>query len=116
MSLSYNGVTFDLDSSNGQVPYWDGEHHVSRHHVPYSNRDVVQSGGFGNPRLTLRALVYSEADVKALQASRGAEGRSWTDPHGATYPDAILIAARPLARIGTSDYWLMELTFEREGS
>lgn len=116
MSLSYNGVSFDHDSGNGQVPYWDSEHFVTRHHVPYSNRQIVQSGGFGNPVMTLRALVYSEADVKALQASRGADGRSFTDPHGVTYPDVILIAARPLARLGKSDFWLMELTFEREGS
>lgn len=116
MSLTYNGVTFDLDSSNGQVPYWTVEHRVARFPIPYANKEIVQSGGRGNPRMTIRAIVYSKAGVDTLLASQDANGRAWTDPHGTTWGDVLLVSAQVVARIGMSSYWLMELTFEREGS
>jgi hypothetical protein len=110
---TYNSVTFTVLLNDGILTLWQQEERVAITPIPNANYDDVQWMGLGNPTITLNTLIESEADLTALQASRGITKRSLTGVNGATYANTMLLKVTN-ARKSMGGYWTADLTFMRE--
>ncbi len=113
---TYNSVGFDVVMDGDWRPEWEQEANINREHFPWTNKDDVQALGRGNYRITLTALIDSDADAAALRSSVGVTTRTLTDLFGTTYTGVMLVGYRRPRRHELEELWQVELEFEREGA
>jgi hypothetical protein len=113
---TYNGATFTpLMKSDGTRAEWVRAKNNSRAHIPYSNIDVRQTGGTGNPIIELPVMVESDAAMALLQAVEDdGNARTLGDFRGQSIANVELtnIDLSP-GRHALSETWLVTLTFEQ---
>ncbi len=115
---TYNSVTINV-LKIGETPiFWEQESNMVRRHIPYSNKDNIQSGGRGNFVMKISCYLTSAADLATLQASVGTTARTLGSLDGSNYSNTYLIAVRNPHKLGKEsfNYWACELEFEREGA
>ena len=114
---SYAGVTFEeLVDSQGIRPLWAQRAYISERLVPFGNKEIVQSAGRGNFRISVPVQVTGAGNIATLQAAVGATGRTLTGLFGTTYSNVLLVGVENPQRMNTANDWRATLTFVREGS
>ena len=114
---TYAGVTFEILADDGVWRRgWEQEEQISVRHIPYANRDDVQSGGRGNLQVTVPAYLTDTMDVATLRSAVGQTPRYLTDLYGYGYSNVYLIKMRDIKRWIYGERWVCELTFMREGT
>lgn len=112
---TYAGVTFTPLRDNAWPDRWHRPANVTRRHIPYANKDDVQSAGLSNDTVTLTALLTADADIATLYAAVGVTKRTlnvWSTNYGNT----MLTGMSKPRRHVVDEAWLVDLTFEREGA
>lgn len=112
---TYAGVTLIFLTTRAQGPSWEQTPNVAIRHIPYSNRDDVQSLGLGNPRLRVTASIPDDAGMAVLQAAVGTTQRTLVDYQNANWPNTLLISVTNPVRYPTGK-WQADLEFMREGT
>ena len=116
---TYNAVTFGELAENSMFrPAWERENNVTIRNIPYGNKDNIQGAGLGNPRITVRILVSSDANMATLQTSVGSTARTLTNLFytGNDYSNTYLVNLTDIQRHDVSTTWTATATFMREGS
>lgn len=113
---SYRGVLLNVEAPDGFAPRWRSEPNVVSTHIPGANADRVQVLGRGNPHVTLRLYVTTDADYLALAAmvGDGVTG-TLTDPFGdgQVYSSVGLVDLSDPERRSYGQEWELAATFEQ---
>lgn len=101
---SYGSATFSgLSDSAGWYDEPTQETNVTKTHVPYADYDVVQSGGLGVLEIEVELLFTDATQWGTFNGYKGdGTPRTLTHPNGDSYPNCVLVAAKP-RRLGTTD-------------
>lgn len=113
---SYRGVILLVQTDDGYTPRWHREPNVVRTHIPGAGADRVQVLGRGNPLVSLRLYVESDADYAALEAmvADGQTG-SLSDPFGdgLVYSNVGLVDLSDPVRRSWGQEWEATASFEQ---
>ena len=112
---TYAGVTLIFLTTRVQGPSWAQTPNIVVRHIPYANRDDVQSLGLGNPQLHVTASIADDADMATLQAAVGTVARTLGDYQGTSWTNTYLIGVANPTR-APSGRWHATLDFMRGGT
>ncbi len=115
---TYAGATFECATgdSRGFRPDWARELALTVTHIPGSDTDDIQSGGLQNARITIPAIIESDADYALLKAAVGITPRTLGDYYETNYTSVILVSIKSARRLAWDAKWVAELEFMQVSS